>query len=74
MSITKVSIPGIHCDSCVKLVQDVSKEYPTIRNVDVNLAAKTVTIDHDDDFDFAQWSAEVVALGSDYAVTPLPRS
>lgn len=67
---TVVSIPGIHCASCSALIQDVSGDFPAIKHVGVDLAAKTVTIEHDSDFSFTNWRQEIESLGPAYAVHP----
>lgn len=72
MPITKVSIPGIHCGSCAKLIKDVSTEYPQITKADVDLNTKTVTLDHEIDFDLAKWSGEIESLDEKYKIHPLP--
>lgn len=69
MSQTIVSIPGLHCPSCISLIKDVSSEFPALTHVDVDLASKRVTLAHDDTFDFAQWKQEIEALGNAYRVT-----
>ena len=66
------SIPGIHCEGCAKLIKDVSTEFPTITKVDIDLASKKVTIEHDDQFDLPQWSAEIESLDPKYKIHPLP--
>jgi copper chaperone len=71
MATTTVSIPGIHCDSCANLIKDVSSEFPQIKQVDVDIEQKTVTLNHTDDFDQAAWSTEIESLGETYAVLPL---
>src|SRR3989344_2922896 len=43
---TVVSIPGIHCSSCVAMIREISGEFPEIQTVDVDLATKTVTLTH----------------------------
>ena len=72
MPTTKVSIPGIHCAGCAKLIKDVASDYPLITNVDVDLNTKTVTLDHDPDFDLTKWSEEIESLDEKYKVHPLP--
>lgn len=69
---TTVSIPGIHCASCAALIKDVSAEFPSIKNVDVDIESKKVTIDHTDDFDRTKWTREIEALDEKYKVHPLP--
>lgn len=68
---TTVSIPGMHCASCAALIKDVSSEFPEIKNVAVDLTAKTVAIDHDDGFDFPSWKEEIQTLGDAYKVSPV---
>lgn len=72
MPATKVSISGIHCEACVKLIKDVSSDHPLLTNVNVDLPAKIVTLDHEPDFDLAKWSEEIEALGEKYTVRLLP--
>ncbi len=72
MPTTKVSIPGIHCEGCAKLIKDVSGDYPLLNSVDVDLNAKIVTLDHGPDFDLAKWSEEIESLDEKYKIHPLP--
>ena len=69
---TTVSIPGIHCEGCAKLIKDISSEYPQIKKIDVDLNAKTVTFDHEPDFNTAKWSEGIESLGDTYKVHLLP--
>ena len=64
MPTTKVSIPGIHCEGCAKLIKDVTSDYPLITNVDVDLNTKTVTLEHDPDFDLAMSPCSSTCAGS----------
>ena len=68
MPTTIVSIPGIHCEACAKLIKDVSADYPQIKQADVDLNAKTVTLDHESDFDLAKWSEEIESIDEKYKV------
>ena len=65
---TIVSIPGMHCASCATLIKDVSSEFPSLKKVDVDLSAKTVTLDHDEHFDRQQWTEEIESLGDTYKI------
>lgn len=65
---TVVSIPGIHCASCAALIEDVSAEFSSITKVDVDLDAKTVTLDHTADFDQSKWTSEIESLGDTYRI------
>lgn len=69
---TTVQIPGMHCASCVALIKDVSQDFPSIRNADVDLASKTVTLEHDAHFDPSAWTRTVEELNPAYKVQPLP--
>jgi copper chaperone CopZ len=69
---THVSIPGIHCASCAALIKDVSSEFPSIKNVSVDLETKNVTLDHDDSFDTQKWTEEIEALDPKYKIHPTP--
>lgn len=68
MPTTMFSIPGIHCEGCAKLIKDVSLEFPTITGVDVDVKAKKVSIEHDQNFDLQSWKQEIESLGDNYKV------
>ena len=68
---TIVSIPGIHCEGCAKLIKDVSSEFPSIKKVDIDLSSKQVLIEHDDRFDLQKWSTEIESLDAKYQVHTL---
>lgn len=65
---TTVSIPGIHCASCAALIKDVSGEYPSIKQVSVDIDTKNVTLDHDETFDMKKWTEEIEALDPKYKI------
>lgn len=65
---TVLSIPGIHCDSCVAMIKDVSGDHPAIEKIDVDLATKQVTIEHGEDLDLHKWIEDVEALSDQYTV------
>jgi len=67
---TTFSIPGIHCASCAALIKDVSSEFPAIKNVEVDVDTKKVTLDHGESFDMQKWMQEVESLGDAYKVHP----
>ena len=68
---TTVSIPGIHCPSCSALIKDVSSEFPSIKNVDVDIETKKVTLDHDENFEMQKWKEEIESLDEKYKIQPL---
>jgi len=68
---TTVSIPGIHCASCAALIKDVSSEFPAIKNVDVDIDTKNVTLEHEENFDKQKWTEEIEALDEKYKVQPV---
>ncbi len=65
---TTVSIPGIHCASCAALIKDVSSEFPSIKNISVDVDTKKVTLDHDETFDMQKWSTEIESLDPKYKI------
>ena len=69
---TTISIPGIHCASCSALIKDVSSEFPAIKNIEVDIESRKVTLDHDDSFDMQKWTQEIEALDEKYKIHPLP--
>lgn len=68
---TTVSIPGIHCASCAALITDVSNDFPSITTVTVDVAAKTVMIEHDEHFDLQHWTKEIESIDPKYTVHSL---
>jgi copper chaperone CopZ len=64
---TIVSIPGMHCASCVKLIQEVSGEFAGV-HAEVDLASKKVTVEYPDDFDIKKWILEIESLGEAYKI------
>lgn len=68
---TTVSIPGIHCAACASLIKDVSSDFPAIKQIDVNIDTKQVTLDHDETLDMARWTNEVESLDEKYKVQPI---
>lgn len=71
MSITIVSIPGMHCASCAALIKDVSSEFPSIKSINVDIDMKKVTLDHDEGFDMQKWTTEIEALDPKYKIYPV---
>ncbi len=65
---TTFKIPGMHCKSCVTLVSEVSKEFPTVHDVTVDLDTKDVTLEHDEAMDLGAWKNEIESLGDEYKV------
>lgn len=68
---TLIQIPGMHCPSCVALVKDVSRDFPSIQHIDVDLGTKNVTLQHDGHFDLPAWSKAIEELNDDYRVQTL---
>lgn len=68
---TTVSIPGIHCPSCAALIKDVSSEFSAIKNAEVDIDTKNVTLDHDESLDMQKWTDEIEALDEKYKVHPV---
>ncbi|MDD5040892.1 MAG: heavy-metal-associated domain-containing protein [Candidatus Peribacteraceae bacterium] len=71
---TLVSIPAIHCQSCVALITDVSQDFPSIQNINVDVPSKTITLEHDGHFDLHTWSTAVEDLNAQYKVQPLSQT
>ncbi len=65
---TVVSIPGMHCASCAALIKDVSSEFPSIKNINVDIETKKVTLEHDENFDRRKWTEEIEALDPTYKI------
>lgn len=71
---TIVTIPGIHCASCAALIKDVSGEFPAMKNIDVDIETKKVTLDHDESFDLQKWTGEIESLDPKYKVQSFPHA
>ncbi|MFA4815115.1 MAG: heavy-metal-associated domain-containing protein [Candidatus Gracilibacteria bacterium] len=65
---TTIFVPGIHCNSCVTMIKEISGDFPSILSVDVDMGSKKVSLEHTEDFDFDAWSHEIEALGAEYTV------
>jgi copper chaperone CopZ len=69
--ITTVNIPGIHCEGCKRLIEDVSNDAVGVTSVTADLATKQVTVEHDDSFNFEKWKEEIEGLNPDYHVSTI---
>jgi copper chaperone len=65
---TTFIINGIHCEGCASLIKDISGDFPAIKHVEVDLASKHVTVEHDDAFDVEAWKNEIEAANPQYSV------
>ncbi len=65
---TIVSIPGMHCNSCVEMIKEVSTDFPAIQKIDIDLEKKTAVLEHTDEFVLGAWAEEVQTLGDEYKV------
>ena len=61
----------MHCASCAALIKDISSEFPSIRNIDIDVVSKKVTIEHTEEFDAQKWTQEVESLDEKYKVFSL---
>lgn len=48
MSKTTVDVPGIHCDHCKSAIEGALGELAGVREADVSVEDRTVTVDYDD--------------------------
>ncbi len=69
--IITVSIPGIHCEGCKRLIEDVSKDTAGVLSAEADLSTKKVAIEYDETFDFEKWKEEIESLNPDYKVSTL---
>ncbi len=46
---TVLNVEGMSCNHCVAAVKKAVSALPGVTKVDVNLAGKTATVEHDDD-------------------------
>lgn len=65
---TTVSVPGMHCESCVSLIKDVSSDFPSIQQIHIDLNSKRIELEHTEDFSLDAWTREVESLGEKYKV------
>lgn len=63
---TSVVIPGIHCNACETLIRDISSDFPAIGRLTIDLKQKRVEVDHDQNFNFTDWSTALAELGPKY--------
>ncbi len=69
---TTVFIPGIHCASCAALIKDISNQFSAIKNTEIDVDTKIVTLEHNEDFDLQKWTTEIEALDPKYKIHPTP--
>jgi len=48
MSLTKLTITGMHCSSCARIIEQSLIKVPGVSSANVNFAAETASISHDD--------------------------
>lgn len=65
---TTVAIPGICCDSCVRVIRSVSSLYPQILHLNIDLTSKRVMLRHTEEFDEAAWAALLEERGEKYKI------
>ncbi len=54
---TILSIPGICCDSCKRLIAGISSLFPQIRTVEVDILSHRVSLQHTEEFNVRSWIA-----------------
>lgn len=62
----RYEVPGISCDHCVRAITDEVRKVPGVSDVDVDVAAKTVTV-RGHDLDDRQLRAAIDEAGYDIA-------
>ena len=68
MTTATFSVPGIHCNSCALMIQEIGTEFPDIGKTDVDTEKKTVTIEYGDGLDLDAWKQEIEGMGEQYKV------
>lgn len=68
MSQTIATIQGMHCEGCVALIKDISADFTAISSTDVDLATKTVKLEHNASFDRETWRKEIEEANPAYKV------
>lgn len=64
----KLTIKGMHCDSCKVLIEEVCNEMKGVKNCSVNVKAGSAEIEHDGTLDVKKLKKEIESLG-EYKVT-----
>lgn len=65
---TTFTIKGMHCASCKKLIESVSKDVTGIESADVNFETGLLTLTHDESADIQKVKAEILSLGDEYTI------
>ncbi len=67
MSTVTLSVPEIHCDHCKASIEGAVAPLEGVRTVDVDVPARTVTVDYAEPTDSAGISAAITDVGFDVA-------
>lgn len=60
---TTLHITGMHCASCKKLIEGVSKDVAGIETADVNFETGVLTLTHNEGADIQKVKEEILSLG-----------
>lgn len=60
---TTLHITGMHCASCKKLIESVSKDVSGIEAADVNFETGVLTLTHDEGANIQKVKEEILSLG-----------
>ncbi len=64
---TTLHITGMHCASCKKLIESISKDVSGIETADVNFETGVLTLTHTEDANIQKVKEEILLLG-EYSV------
>ncbi len=65
---TKLTIKGMHCESCKVLIEEVCNEMKGVKSCNVDVKAGKADIEHDETLDIKKLKKEIESLG-EYKVT-----
>lgn len=60
---TTLQIQGMHCASCKKLIESVSKDVPGVQSCEVDFTTGKATLTHDESMDLNKVKEEIRSLG-----------
>ena len=60
---TTLQITGMHCASCKKLIESVSKDIPGVQNCEVDFATGKAIVTHDESMNIQKLKQEILSLG-----------
>ncbi len=60
---TQFKVTGMDCESCKTIIEDIAKDFPEIKNCQVDLSSGMGSIEYKDGFDLKKFQSEIDGIG-----------